>query len=250
VNISYDLNLDEYLRQICLYTGKQTKAYSADLPLSGITWSEYEPLQPGIFNPTVPYVQTGRYYGSWSAGANIEMDYMENGSLQTSIAAVAGLWAGSVSTYKSWLFNYMNDLMLSNAAGNRTVLLDSSIKNRVLHDFTAFLALETGDTIKMNTVNNGGGVWLGSVPQIAGSDAVRVWPNPFTESVSISSETVIAKLRVSDVLGRLVWESSPNATTATWSGMGMDGKPVIAGIYVIRLIDMNGKEHVLKLQKR
>lgn len=160
---------------------------------------------------------------------------------------------GNRYTYKGWVFNYVK--ILKNY-GQVSEIIDSCIGNRLLCDYTAFLALETGDTITVLTSmpNSGGGGSGGSWGSIADADAqgtFKVFPNPFSSgNLTIQCSALIREIQILDITGRLVWKAAPNEKTAYWNGTGLNGAIVSSGLYTLVVIDEHGRRHITKIEKQ
>ncbi len=250
VNVtSIDLDASVALRQILYDMGQAGTGYSVTLPVNGITANVIEPVFQGKYTPRHYFSQVGSYYGTWPDTGSVEVTYVTSSGLQTTITPLKGIYNGNAHTYKSWVFNY---LRLLKAYGARSEIIDSCISNRLLFDYTAFLALETGDTLKVPTQNepSGGGASTGSVHELSGTDLLKVFPNPFTGGVlTIQCPDEIATLQVLDLTGRLVMESAPGSTTAYWDGKNAAGQTVSAGIYMVIATDRQGKRYVARVMK-
>jgi hypothetical protein len=247
-NYSSDLDIDACLRQICQYPSQSTTAYNVVLPLNGIAYSDYEPAIAGKYNPAIPFAQSGRYYGTWPSNGNIQVKYVSSGVLHTSTTPVAGTRPGSANAYQGWLYNYMNELKSLNLGGSaKAESVDSSIKNRVLYDYTAFLALEAGDTLKTNV----DAIALAVPKQLAHERWVNVFPNPFAESITIRCQEEIAWIQITDIFGRVIWESkSLSGKQLVWSGKNMSGVTVSPGIYLISVGDKFDNRFTVKVEKQ
>ena len=250
-NAAFDLDMDGHMRQIYANTAQAAAVYNLQLPVNGVGYSQYEPTQLKGYNPHLSLAQVGRYFGSWPASGNIQVKYVDSNGLQTSAIPVVGTNPGSSNTYKSWLYNYMSQLSALNGNGiYTTALVDSSVKNRILHDYTAFLALETGDTIR----GNGGGE--GPIIASAGTlplqdEGIHLAPNPFTDAITISCEGEIEYLQITDLTGRLIWQvKSLSSKEVVWRGTDAGGAAMPAGIYIVSIIDKAGQRHTAKVEKR
>jgi hypothetical protein len=101
--------------------------------------------------------------------------------------------------------------------------------------------------------------WAGGIAALPGSaSVVSIEPNPFGGSASIrfavpGGERRDFTLRVYDVSGRLVrivdeGQAVPGVHTRTWNGDDDSGRPVAAGVYLVRLVagtDTSSRKTVL-----
>ena len=85
-----------------------------------------------------------------------------------------------------------------------------------------------------------------------GFDNVEIFPNPvrpdFTGSVSIRGLMNNATVKVTDISGQLVYETTSNGGFASWDGRSMNGSRVSTGVYLIFAANKDGSQtHVGKL---
>jgi len=242
---SFDLDVPGMLRQILYGTGAGIRGYSTRLPLNGITVNEDEPLNSGEFAPGYAYSRLGLYFGVWQDTGSVELTYtVPGGGLRTIRTALAGVYGGDEHTYKSWVFNYLRQLKANGAV---PAIIDSCISNRLLYDYTAFLALETGDTIKEITKEQGAVLLSVSKMQM---NELKAFPNPLRDGVlTIEWAAGISKLQVMDLMGRVVIESAPESDKAFWDGKNANGQAVSPGIYLVVATDRMGNRSVVKIRK-
>jgi photosystem II stability/assembly factor-like uncharacterized protein len=86
------------------------------------------------------------------------------------------------------------------------------------------------------TSNGGGtmlqqaGVWINDVDEIGSENSLSVYPNPFTNSFSITSEEIIQSIKIVDLTGKFIYESKPNSSETIV-------EPIISnGVYLIEVI--------------
>jgi hypothetical protein len=81
---------------------------------------------------------------------------------------------------------------------------------------------------------------------------VEIFPNPvrpdFTGSVSIRGLMNNSTVKVTDISGQLVYETTSNGGFASWDGRSMNGRRVSTGVYLIFAANKDGSQtHVGKL---
>lgn len=125
-------------------------------------------------------------------------------------------------------------------------ILDISITERVLSDFTAFLALEPNDTIKfMPNPFDESGLFTGvKKDDMTYKDSldINAYPNPFNGQTSIIvnlKEASHITLAIYNILGQMVKEfpASENASgkqTYYWNGRNSNNETISSGIYFVR----------------
>lgn len=127
-------------------------------------------------------------------------------------------------------------------------ILDIAIKNRMLCDFTAFLALEPNDTIKfmVNPFDESGlftGVKFEDF-KLKDSLELKAFPNPFNSQTTITfmlNEPSHVSLGIYNVLGQLVKElavieNANGRQTYHWDGKNKNNETISSGIYFARAI--------------
>lgn len=223
--VEFDIN--HALNRISANSIHQTNIFSIDLPLNGINSSEYNLYGYKNYNPQYSYVATGRYHGSLNTQDSVILKYIDNNGLQTIKKKIDLAFVGDSIVKQSWVSLYLSDIE------NRGVsyfieALDSSINNRVLCDYTAFLAIETGDTLK-SPVNPH--IVLGLSNKIFLEDDVKVYPNPFSSKVTIATGSSITNVEVYDFSGRLLSVHRCDEG----SEITIDLRDLPIGIYVLKV---------------
>jgi hypothetical protein len=150
---------------------------------------------------------------------------------------MSSISAGTNIDVKSWNHRYIEELSQLNSSVFTKEIIDSSINNRVLCNFTAFLALETGDTINTNKNDNPSLTEIGNIPNNTTTDVVKCYPNPFSESLTISFATEAESIEIYDITGRKVFHALPNKNDRSfiWNGIDNNGNALTTGIYIITI---------------
>ena len=77
----------------------------------------------------------------------------------------------------------------------------------------------------------------------------HVFPNPVNENyrglISISGLITNANVKITDITGNLVFETTANGGLATWNGKNKDGYRVPTGIYLVFSSDLYGEEKIV-----
>jgi hypothetical protein len=78
---------------------------------------------------------------------------------------------------------------------------------------------------------------------------IKIFPNPvtanFTGTVGIAGLATDATVKITDVSGRLVWQTQANGSTATWNVQDGSGRRAATGIYLVIAISQDGRESVI-----
>ncbi|MDW7692220.1 two-component regulator propeller domain-containing protein [Flammeovirgaceae bacterium SG7u.111] len=81
---------------------------------------------------------------------------------------------------------------------------------------------------------------------------VKVFPNPVLPSfgglISISGLSYNATVKITDIAGKLIWQTQAAGGTATWNGANYNGQRAQTGIYLVYSASEDGQEtHVAKI---
>lgn len=231
---------------------------------NGFCYGRYGPANQQIFQLNKTFIQVGRYYGN--APLEMEISGMYGGAPFSQNLSISQLHQADITSRKMWVGKFLQSLEFSNP-DNEVIgqLIDSSIVNRVLSRYTAFLALEPNDTLSHceecqdeTNYNPGGTTTVGLNDEVADSVNMKAFPNPFTSQVSITIETVAVEgevtLQIFNIMGQLVKNipvdlSSGRKFEFIWGGDNNQGERVSSGIYLLTLSTPQGKQ-TLKLVKR
>jgi len=193
-------------------------------------------------------LQTGKFKGEFPFWIDFSGEYnKEIFSKQIEIADV--LTENDTIVQKIWAGSFIKN-MEKNYLSNDIVgeIIHESIKNRILSLYTSFLCLE--DTSKWcltclpdqfrNELDN----VLTSASNFGElSDTVSVYPNPFSDNISIeiqlTESSVLQDLSVYDIKGSLIYKFDKNdfksgdKKTVTWNGQSQNGTHLKPGIYLL-----------------
>lgn len=77
-------------------------------------------------------------------------------------------------------------------------------------------------------------------------DQVKIFPNPvttqFTGLVAMEGLSTDSIIKITDVAGKLVWQTIANGGTASWNMRDVSGKPVGTGIYLVFSTTADGSD--------
>ncbi len=78
---------------------------------------------------------------------------------------------------------------------------------------------------------------------------VKIFPNPvtpgFNGKVGMSGLATDAVVKITDIAGKLVWESNANGGTASWDVKDYRGRRVSTGVYLVFCVTADGSENVV-----
>ena len=77
----------------------------------------------------------------------------------------------------------------------------------------------------------------------------NVFPNPVSENysgpIAISGLIANANVKITDVTGNLVFETTANGGEAIWSGKNKNGERPSTGVYLVFSTDLYGEEKIV-----
>lgn len=231
-------------------------------PDNGFCYSEIE-LSSRNITSGQPLVFVGKYFGD--SPLKVEYQGMQNGNLVVHTAQGQS-YAGDSLTRKIWAGTYISELEKgAQTNSQRKEIVDTSMANRVLSLYTAFLALEPNDTLAAcenceDDSGNNGNVSTPVVSVDSSTVELLASPNPFSASVTISisvdaKDIADAELIIYNMMGQEVFAfrdlnaaASQNNITLVWNGEDASGNTLPNGVYMAVLVTANGKQ-VVKLVK-
>lgn len=139
-----------------------------------------------------------------------------------------------------WLFSSTGEQLIYNFTSRNSPLPSDIIRDIEIIDRTGevFFATDTGMASYRSNATG----------KDASFNSVKVFPNPvtarFSGTVGINGTPEDAIVKITDISGRLVWQTQANGTTASWNLQDNNGRRVPTGIYVVFTVTPDGKEHV------
>lgn len=243
-----DLNAEEALTNIAQNISGSINSYNISINANNsFTYSSYPIMPNSKLGFHSNYNIVGKYYGNISNNATVNVNVIINNNNINSQVNINSAYIGDSNTVKAWTYQYLKDLL---AANNKHVheIIDSSINNRVLCDLTAFLAVETGDTIKTNLNGNPNVV---SIKKVDLEDTkLKFYPNPFSERLIIELPDGATSINIYDVTGRIVYNTTiENQSSFTWNGYSNSSAELAPGTYVV-VIHTKDKRYTATVIKR
>ena len=242
---SISLDVKNILKDIHLQMGTSLTAYAINLPVnSGFVYSRYDINRLNRFSTSAPYVETGKYYGTMQNG-NVDIQLLTPSGAMSGQLPVTNVEQVTSHSRQAWAFHYMNELISLNGNNIYTSeIIDTSMWNRVLCPYTAFLAVETGDTVNISVNEHGPGNGGGGSTELDefANNTIKCYPNPFTTEIAIEFIKPVEELLIMDITGRVIFVYKPaqQEKKFTWNGRNENGAAVPAGIYIIKAKNQNG----------
>lgn len=233
----YDLNAANSLRDISWAAGQQINTYNINLvPTTGFAHSKYDVQNMNKLVLNRPYVETGKYYGTVLSGSKVSVQAVTATGMTNLTYNIGAVNPGNASFTTCWVNRHIENLITKNNNVFVQEIIDSSLHNRVLCSYTAFLALETGDTINSNINDNPNVVTttVGTVTK-GQSTALTCYPNPFSDNITIELPACTEYVEIYDMMGRKVFmKKTENKQAAmVWDGKDNNSNAVSAGLYIV-----------------
>ncbi|HEY9178655.1 MAG TPA: T9SS type A sorting domain-containing protein, partial [Flavipsychrobacter sp.] len=230
----YNLNMPAALEMVADNAGTTTSSYAITLGVNnGFAFSSYN-LQPvDRLNMARHHIETGRYTGEMPVGTTVELQAIVAGQFMYMKDTLNTIYSGNDNYPSAWSYHFINTLVGQNNPTYAQEIIDSSIRNRVLCEYTAFLALETGDTIGTNSNSNPN--WINVEKITKAERSLKLSPNPFSSNLTIDLPAGTELVEVFDMTGRKVFSRivNENDKTLLWNGKDNSGSDLPHGVYMI-----------------
>ncbi|MCZ6520401.1 MAG: T9SS type A sorting domain-containing protein, partial [Bacteroidetes bacterium] len=137
-------------------------------------------------------------------------------------------WMGTENG--AWLFNEFGDELLEHFTIENSPLLSNQIIDIEIHDQTGELFISTN----LGLVSYRTGSTKGSPVH---ETKIKIFPNPVTPDfsgiVGMEGLAYNSEIKITDVSGNLVWQTTSNGGSATWNLQTLQGGRPPSGIYLI-----------------
>lgn len=250
--------LDIMVKQGLQATEINFLAYDFNVTLSdGFTWAKYD-LHDSKSNLSLnkPILIIGKYIGDEDFVVNFNGLYKSNQSKSFhKIMNFKDYDKTFATNRKLWLCNYIQYLETIQYTNYIvTEIIETSMKNRILSKYTAFLALEPwmmgNDQGSSNDQKDPGG----STSVEKGNDyTIELSPNPFVNSLKVSvqlenANELLSSIEVYNIQGSKVYQFDippmTNALKIDWNGCDYAGKQLPNGVYLIVIKTTNSVKTV------
>lgn len=231
----YGLNVPALLEMIADNAGTTTSSYAINVGVNnGFTYSTYNLHTVDRLNMARPYIETGMYMGNIPNGTTVELQALVGGQFMYMKDTINAIHSGNDNYPSAWSYHFINSLIGQNNSAYVQEIIDSSISNRVLCDYTAFLAVETGDTISTN-INSNPYVWGNVVILNDKDNSINLYPNPFHSKLTIDLPAGTELVEIFDMTGRKIFSRIINSgeRVLAWNGADNSGNELPPGVYMI-----------------
>jgi hypothetical protein len=140
-----------------------------------------------------------------------------------------------------WLFNPTGEELIYNFTAENSPLISNIINDIEVNDDTGEVFFATDKGI----VSYRSGATKGT----SSFQSIKIFPNPvtaqFTGTIGISGLATDAVVKVTDVSGKLIWQTQASGGTATWNLQDIQGRKVATGIYLVFAATQDTAENVV-----
>jgi hypothetical protein len=140
-----------------------------------------------------------------------------------------------------WLFDAVGEKDIYNFTAANSPLLSDLVRDVEIVPTTGevFFATDAG-IVSFRS---------GATSSESSFQAVKIFPNPVTKEfsglVGISGLATDAIVKITDVSGKLIWQTQANGGTATWNVQDYKGRRATTGIYLVFAATSDGGESVV-----
>jgi hypothetical protein len=141
----------------------------------------------------------------------------------------------------AWLFNPTGEELIAYFTAENSPLPSNDIRAIEVNDVTGEVFISTSRGLCSFRADG---------TEATGSfSAVKIFPNPvyreFSGLVGITGLASDAIIKITDVSGKLVWQSQANGGTASWNVQDVYGRRVSTGIFLVYAVTQDGSESVV-----
>jgi ligand-binding sensor domain-containing protein len=148
-------------------------------------------------------------------------------------------WMGT--TRGVWLFNATGEALVYNFTAATTPLLSDILLDIEVHPVTGEVFFATSEGLASYR--------SGATQSTSSFETVKIFPNPITKqfsgTVGITGLAMDAIVKITDVSGKLIWQTQANGGTATWNVQDYNGRRAATGIYLVFAATPDGSESVV-----
>ncbi|WP_165823767.1 type IX secretion system anionic LPS delivery protein PorZ [Pseudochryseolinea flava] len=140
-----------------------------------------------------------------------------------------------------WLFDPTGEKLIYNFTTDNSPLLSN-----VIHDIE--IQGETGEVF-IATQRGLVSFRADATESTSRFQNIKIFPNPilstFTGTVGISGLATDATVKITDISGKLIWETKAHGGTASWNVKDYNGRRASTGVYIVFCALSDGSEHAV-----
>ncbi|HPM29229.1 MAG TPA: two-component regulator propeller domain-containing protein [Chryseolinea sp.] len=137
-----------------------------------------------------------------------------------------------------WLFNPSGETLIHNFTAENSPLLSNVIRSIEIDDKTGEVFISTDKGVISYRSD--------ATVSTNAFESVKIFPNPvtaeFTGTVGISGLANDAIVKITDISGKLIWQTKANGGTATWNVRDYNGNHAATGMYIVFSATEDGAE--------
>jgi hypothetical protein len=239
--------LAEKLKNVDVYTSLE----------NGYCYSRYNFNNGSLFVANKAFVQTGKYDGNLPLNIQVAGEVGQQSFFKKITVAETEMVVIDSSLKQVWTGAYLAENEFKNATNNNTIkeILSISKKNRVLSQYTAFLALEPGmnQTVPCVKCNDETKITTVAINDEVTKDSVfiKTYPNPFREKVTLEITAKNLKennagIAIFDLTGKMLYEDQQVFDSEKAIFVWNEDAP--KGMYIAQ-IKVGTKKYSVKLMK-
>jgi hypothetical protein len=219
-----------------------TSIFEIKIPMesAGIISSRYNNSN-NLLSTSESYFESGKYNGQLNMSDSIRLNYKGTTMTQSIKQAISSA-DKSAYIYQNWTNLYCDQF-------NSKEALTYSLKHRVLSVQSAFLALETGDTVlvaKSNDMTNVD-VDFGSIQETKDME-ISIYPNPFVDKLTIKSRETLRSIKLINITGQLVYAHTFELPKKEFE-IDLSDLNLQKGVYIILVETASGIESIRILKE-
>jgi hypothetical protein len=140
-----------------------------------------------------------------------------------------------------WLFDPTGEKLIYNFTTDNSPLLSNVIRDIEIQSETGevFIATQRGLVSFRADATESTGRF----------SEIKIFPNPvvstFTGMVGISGLATDATVKITDISGKLIWQTKANGGTASWNVKDYNGRRASTGVYIVYSATADGSEHAV-----
>ena len=141
----------------------------------------------------------------------------------------------------AWLFNDTGDVLINHFTQDNSPLLSDVIRDIEIDGLTGEVFISTDRGIVSYRAD--------ATKATAEFETIKIFPNPvhpgYSGVVGINGLSNDAVVKITDIRGKLLWQTTANGGMASWNVRDQNGKRAPTGVYLVFAIAKDGKESMV-----
>nr|WP_294896057.1 two-component regulator propeller domain-containing protein [uncultured Pedobacter sp.] len=180
-------------------------------------------------------------------GANVEIPNLVEGGFLKPLLADQNINCIAVDGANRKWMGTNNGVWLFNPEGTKQILFFNKDNSPLLSNQVLSIAIddESGEVF-FGTANGIISYKGDATAPVAKMSKIIVYPNPvrpgFTGNIGIKGLAENANVKITDINGTLVYETTANGGQATWNGKNFSGESASSGVYLVLVVNKDGTD--------